>query len=96
MTKITKEGLSENLQALVAFVYNLNMEKWIEYCNEHRSGKQDVEELTMFIRSITAPKPWRVIVSSKGIDKIVNGLADWFADIQIKMDENENIVSDTC
>lgn len=95
MTTITKEGLKENLHVLTRFAYELNHEKWLKFCEKERNGKQDIGELSMLIQSITTVKPWRVIISSAKMEKITKVVADLFAEIQTRMDENEKIVSET-
>ena len=100
MTVITKDGLIENLNALVSFIAT-RPEAWRHYCNERRDGKQDIEELSMLIRSLTANQPWRVILSAEKMRTLQDGMNNFFDTMKAfsmviweKMDENEKLVSE--
>lgn len=71
MTKITKRGLNEEMDAITRFCYTLYGDEFREFCQKERGGKQSLEELSMLVRSLTDPNPWRVILSKKQVQEIV-------------------------
>jgi hypothetical protein len=99
MTVLTKEGLKENLDALVRFAYFQHHEEWLKFCDKERKGKQDVEELNMLIRSITDDNPWRLILSMKSLERFMHEVllheekvGKFFDDLMIKLRANEKVV----
>lgn len=102
MTKITKEGLKEEWDVLNGF-FSLHGLEWLEYCEKHRNGKQDFEQLSALISSITSPNPWRLIVPSKYFsdlataykeyqEKLYEEVFEKLLALADKMDKNEKLV----
>ena len=99
MTILTKKGLKENFDSLVYFTYNLHMSEWNEYCKKERKGKQDVEELSMLVSSITSPSPWRMIISIQTFERLAYYMSEYtkkttnlLNSLTDKLKENEKIV----
>lgn len=63
MTKLTKEGLKENFDAIFQFVYIEHSDEWHEYCKKNRNGKQDLEQVSMLVSSIL--KGYRIVMENK-------------------------------
>jgi len=98
MTKITKEGLKENFESIQLFLV-MYMNEWHAFCNEKRNGKMDIEELSILINSVISPNPWRVVLGSAEISKVVKSMEEYSSaissyinEIKARMDENEEIV----
>ena len=103
MTLITKTGLKENLKALEDFAYLHHHTEWLRFCEEKRNGKQDIEELYMFIKSITSDTPWRFIISEKSLVAMIKAWSEehekvmrTFDELKNKLKENREIVSEEC
>jgi len=100
MTKITKEGLLENLKALSDFAYSRHHDDWLKFCEEKRNGKQDIEELQMLIVSITDENPWRVVLTPYKLKEMIDSLKKLFdltveemEEVREKMESNQKLVS---
>lgn len=87
MTKLTKEELKENLDAITHFVYVEHGDEWHEYCEKKRDGKQDIEQVSMLISSILGG--YRVMIGKQELKNMLVVFANMLADIEHKMEENE-------
>jgi hypothetical protein len=72
---ITKTGLKEEMSSLTRFIYQQNLEKWIEFCNKERSGNQSLENISMLISTTTTPTPSRIVIQRGRINKILDEVA---------------------
>ena len=52
MTKITKEGLKENSDAIFQFICIEHGDEWHEYCKKNRNGKHNLEQVSTLISLI--------------------------------------------
>lgn len=101
MTKISKKILLEEFNALTDFCWG-HREEWTKFCQERRNGKQSVEQLSTLVRSITSEKPWRTVISMESLENLARTMCDnhtvllkFVNELQEKMKENQELVSDT-
>jgi len=87
MTKLTKEELKENLDAITHFIYIEHGDEWHKFCKENRNDKQDLEQLSTLVSSIL--QGYRVIIGKYELENMLVVFANMLADIKHKMDENE-------
>jgi len=87
MTKLTKEELKENLDAVTRFVYIEHGDEWHQFCKDNRDGKQDLEQLSTLVSSIL--NGYRVIIGKQELKNMVVIFTNMLADIEHRMEENE-------
>jgi len=101
MTKITKKGLKEEIDAITRYCYVLHHEKFLEFCEKERKGKQSFEELNMLVTSLTDENPWRIILTKTQTQSISQSVLDAkknmtkiIESIEIVLDDNEIVSGD--
>lgn len=93
LTKITRKGLIEEINAITKFNYEIVHEKWIEFCKARPNGNQSLEELSMLVTSLTDINPWRVIVTKEEFQKISKAIKEAQVNIEIIFETLKKVIT---
>jgi len=82
MAGIDVEQLMKEFDDVSQFIYICNHsdsshKSWLDFCKEKRNGRQDLEQLSKLMNSLSAPNPWRFVVdleTVRGLKALVDGI----------------------